>query len=422
MARKESGVRPSGTTVVNAGTALVVGIALLAAAPGASAQPLRRDLSSYLLLTMRRASVKNLRVGSPCNVGVDCGSPTPKSKCGVLALGNVTGVDGGQVVADQVFLRRSGSKLWQLFRNNDSPLDNVQLVAPAPNPQPFDPPVVPGTCDDACNPDYAAMGRACGFPNPFPACDPTKDVKVVRGGDCPPFDTVPGNQQCDLPVGTYGSLVMDDGSRLNLEAGDYVMCLFKAGQDTTTTAHGTTILIPADAPAKSAFRANNGSNLGADCGDLRFLIDGETKVAFGRGGLVAAEVCAPQSEDLAGAQQHPDRPVRGRHRERRSQQLRPLLRRGVRLLQRAHTDDRTHGHDRDRHQQLRSHRAHRRVGLWPARERRFRDADRGAVRGAAGGERRLPCRVRQPRRHVRRQPAADGELGKNRTSPGTVVR
>src|SRR5262245_6427370 len=89
---------------------------------------------------------------------------------------------------------------------------------------------------------------------------------------------------------------MEDGSRLNLQAGDYVMCLFKAGQDTTTTAHGTTILLPADAPSKSALRANNGSNLGADCGDLRFLIDGETKVAFGRGGLVAAEVCAPQSK------------------------------------------------------------------------------------------------------------------------------
>jgi len=169
-------------------------------------------------------------------------------------------------------------------------------VAPAPNPQPFDPPVIPGTCDDACNPDYAAMGQACGFPNPFPACDPTKDVKVVRGGDCLPFDTVPGNQQCDLPPGTYGSLAMEDASRLNLQAGDYVMCLFKAGQDTTTTAHGTTILLPADAPSKSALRANNGSNLGADCGDLRFLIDGETKVAFGRGGLVAAEVCAPRSK------------------------------------------------------------------------------------------------------------------------------
>jgi hypothetical protein len=74
------------------------------------------------------------------------------------------------------------------------------------------------------------------------------------------------------------------------------MCLFKGGQDTTTTAHGTTILIPGDAPAKSALRVNNGSNLGADCGDLRFLIGGVTKIAFGRGGLVAAEVCAPQSK------------------------------------------------------------------------------------------------------------------------------
>jgi len=283
---------PSRKSVV---TALAVSTALLAVVPGAWAQALRRDLSSYLLLTMKRASVKNLRIGSPCNVGVNCGSPTPKSKCGVLALGNVTGVDGGQVVGDQVFLRRPGSKVWQLFRNNDSPLDNVQLVAPAPNPQPFAPPVVPGTCDDTCTPNYAEMEKACGFPDPFPACDPTKDVKVVRGADCARFDTVPGNQQCDLPTGSYGRLAMEDGSRLNLEPGVYVMCLFKGGQDTTTTAHGTTILIPGEAPSKSALRVNNGSNLGADCGDLRFLIGGETKVAFGRGGLVAAEVCAPRS-------------------------------------------------------------------------------------------------------------------------------
>jgi hypothetical protein len=36
---------------------------------------------------MKRASLKNMRIGSPCNVGVNCGAPTATSKCGVLALG-----------------------------------------------------------------------------------------------------------------------------------------------------------------------------------------------------------------------------------------------------------------------------------------------------------------------------------------------
>src|SRR5262245_11187369 len=166
MARKESRVTSSHKSVVTTRAALVVTVAILGAAPSAWAQALRRDLSSYLLLTMRRASIKNLRIGSPCNVGVDCGSPTPTSRCGVLALGNVTGVDGGQVAGDQTFLRRPGSKIWQLFRNNDSPLDNVQLVAPPPNPQAFTPPIIPGTCDNTCSPNYAEVRKVCGFPDP----------------------------------------------------------------------------------------------------------------------------------------------------------------------------------------------------------------------------------------------------------------
>src|SRR5215475_9182698 len=101
VANANTGIHPSRFLA-----AVLVAVALLAAAADAGAQPLRRDLSSYLLLTMKRASLKNMRIGSPCNVGVNCGSPTPKSKCGVLALGRVTPVDGGQIVADQTFLRK----------------------------------------------------------------------------------------------------------------------------------------------------------------------------------------------------------------------------------------------------------------------------------------------------------------------------
>jgi len=245
-AHEHTGIHPSRFLV-----AALVAVALLGAASDASAQALRRNLSSYLLLTMKRASLKNMRIGSPCNVGVNCGAPTATSKCGVLAVGRVTTVEGGQVVAAQTFLRKPGAQVWQLFRNDDSPLDNVTLVGPPPNPQPFDPPIIPGTCDADCNPDYSAMKVACGFPSPFPTCDRTKAVRMLRGSDCAPYDTVPGNKQCDLPPGTYGSLLMANGARLNLQPGSYVLCQFRAGQHTITTGHGTTILLPPVRPPRT---------------------------------------------------------------------------------------------------------------------------------------------------------------------------
>ena len=81
------------------------------------------------------------------------------------------------MVAAQTFLRKPGAQVWQLFRNDDSSLDNVTLVGPPPNPQPFDAPIIPGTCDADCNPDYAGMKAACGFPSPFPTCDRARPVR-----------------------------------------------------------------------------------------------------------------------------------------------------------------------------------------------------------------------------------------------------
>src|SRR5262249_1374341 len=231
--------------------AVLVAVALLAAASDAGAQALRRNLSSYLLLTMKRASLKNMRIGSPCNVGVNCGSPTPTPHSPLLPLGRVPTAAGGRVGPPPTFPRRPGGQVWPPFRNDAPPPDNVTLVGPPPNPQPFDPPIIPGTCDADCNPDYAAMKVACGFPSPFPTCDRTKAVRMLRGSDCAPYDTVPGNKQCDLPPGTYGSLLMANGARLNLQPGSYVLCQFRAGQHTITTGHGTTILLPPVRPPRT---------------------------------------------------------------------------------------------------------------------------------------------------------------------------
>jgi hypothetical protein len=260
-------------------------------APPPSGAALRRTLDAYFILANRHASLKNLQLGTPCNVGVNCGAQATLPSCGVLRTAGITMVDGSQLVGDQTFFSKP-SRVWQSFRNNNSPLDNVQLAAPPPNPQPFDAPVIPGTCDAACTPDIAAMKALCGFPTPFPACDASKPVKARRGADCPPYDTVPGNQQCDLPPGTYGSLTVQNNARLNLQPGDYVVCRFRAGRRAKITADATTILVPEG----GVFRSGNATELAEACGDLRILVDGRSSsVAFGRNGLVAAQICAPEA-------------------------------------------------------------------------------------------------------------------------------
>ena len=257
----------------------------------ASDGPLRRNLEAYFALAMRRASLKNLNLGTACNVGVNCGTEPGGSQCGFLGTASVTMADYSQLVGDRTYFRSPGGRVWRSFRNNNSPLDNVQLVAPAPNPDGFAPPVIAGTCDDTCTPNVGPIKAACGFPDPFPACDESKPVRAKKGGDCLPYDTVPGNQQCDLPPGTYGSFIMRNGGWTNLEPGNYVFCRFRSGRRAKLTADATTILMPAG----GAFRAGNGTELGEGCGDLTILADGNTNIGFGRTGLVAAKVCAPEA-------------------------------------------------------------------------------------------------------------------------------
>jgi hypothetical protein len=73
---------------------------------------------------------------------------------------------GSQVVGDKVFIRKAGARLWQLFRNDGGTLDDTELLAPPEHP--FATPVIPGTCDDACQPDVTMLEAACGFPVVFP--------------------------------------------------------------------------------------------------------------------------------------------------------------------------------------------------------------------------------------------------------------
>ncbi len=256
--------------------------------PGPS-DPLRRDPADYFALAQRNLSMKNIQVDSACNVGVNCAAPTQNGFCGVMSMGAATFDTGSQVVSDKVFFRKPGARLWQLFRNDGSPLTDVQLLAPPETP--FTPPVVPGTCDASCQFDVAALETACGFPTPFPACDSTRGIRATPLADCPPFDTVPGNQQCDLAPGAYGALWVLNDARLALGPGAYTFCNVKVGRNATIDADGTTMFVPTGGSVK----AGNGSQVGRDCGDLTVLKQGLGSVSFGRHALIASRVCAPQA-------------------------------------------------------------------------------------------------------------------------------
>ncbi|HXJ32458.1 MAG TPA: hypothetical protein VMS22_00340 [Candidatus Eisenbacteria bacterium] len=266
---------------------IVVVLAALVGASAADAQPLRRTLSSYFLLAQRKASVKNLSLDSPCNVGVNCASPGKNSSCGVMALGAVTFVEGSQAASDLMFFRKPGAVAAQVFRNGGGALDNVTLPAP---PQPFTPPIIPGTCDAQCQPNTAALETACGFPDPFPDCDAAKPVLAQPGADCAP-DATPGNGACDLPPGTYGYIVVQNAAKLNLTSGTYVSCGVRIGRNVVVTAHDSTVLVSGG----GFFKANNGATVAEACGDLRVLLKGKGSVSFGRHASIAADICAPAS-------------------------------------------------------------------------------------------------------------------------------
>jgi hypothetical protein len=270
---------------------IVIGIVatLVLAAGAASAQPLDRDPNHYFILAMRKALLKDITVSGGCHVGVNCASTRPGDVCGTMRLDEVSFADGTQSVSDAQFFTKPGAQVFQVFRNGGGPLTNVTIAQPPP--QPFTTPIVPNSCSDDCQPDLTAIEMACGFPAPFPACDPSRAVTAHPNADCSAFDVVPGNGQCDLAPGAYGFVVVHNGARLSLAAGDYSMCSFRGGRNILVLGSGVSVSIPNG----GFWKTNNGAVVGTGCGDLRIFVDGKGVVSFGRQGSIAAKVCAPGS-------------------------------------------------------------------------------------------------------------------------------
>ena len=164
------------------------GILVFAAAVPAAhaATPLRRNLDAYIIFGLRNVGLKNMTVTGPGNSGVNCPRPSDNSECGVITHENPQYGAGTQIVGDVARFNRTGGVIDQLFTNVPNGLDNVFINSPpitSPNPLP-----ILGDADGdgtpscriqngACVIDTGDLAAACGFPVPFPACDPGKAVK-----------------------------------------------------------------------------------------------------------------------------------------------------------------------------------------------------------------------------------------------------
>jgi hypothetical protein len=285
-------MRSTGTTHMKLWLTVAMAAGMTSLAMPAAAQPLNRNLSSYLIFASKYARVKNLNIDTACNIGVNCAAPSAKSKCGQLIFDDVFFANGSQAVADNVNCRKGGV-LWQLFRNGGGPCD-VNATINHPPIEPFSPtPIIAGTCDNTCTPDVAALKALCGFPSPFPACDPSKKVIVRAGQDCDTqgFSVVEplGDGRCQLPPGQYGTIQVRNGGTLELSPGNYDVCDFKVSRNALVQATNSVLNVSAG----GSFRVGGQSTVGQNCGDLAVFVDGTKRVTFGRGSVIAAKLCAP---------------------------------------------------------------------------------------------------------------------------------
>jgi hypothetical protein len=278
-----------------------LGVVVLAAGGIASeveaGPPLRRDLGSYFLFAQRSVSGKDIRLLSPCNIGVNCEQPSTNSSCGVMSFEDAFFADGSQIAADKANFNKNFADAWQVFVNKGAPFP--RLLVREPPIQGFALPIIAGTCAPGCKPNDAALGALCGMPNPFPSCDPAKPVAVSNGGDCTPAsaDAATGNGRCDLKPGKWGDVKVKNEAEIRFVGGTYDVCSFTMGRRAVASAAAPAVLNV----VQDELRLGNDSKFGAQCGDFKVFVQGTDTVTLGRGGSVAAMICAPSGQIALGA-------------------------------------------------------------------------------------------------------------------------
>jgi hypothetical protein len=254
--------------------------------------PLRRNVSSYFVLAQRSVSGKDIRLLSPCNIGVNCAQPTANASCGVMSFEDAFFADGSQVAGDKANFNKPFADAYQAFVNKGAPFPH--LLVRHPPIESFTTPIVPGTCDAGCKPAAAALGALCGMPTPFPSCASANGVVASPGQDCNPgsVDEAMGNGRCDLGPGKYGLVRVTNQGEIRLTGGGYDVCSFTVARDAVVSTSAPAVVNVANA---GEFRAGNGSKVGAQCGDIEVFVQGAGTVTFGKNASIAVTVCAPEA-------------------------------------------------------------------------------------------------------------------------------
>ena len=268
--------------------ALVVG---LLGREASADPPLRRTLSSYFVLAQRSVSGKDIRLESPCNIGVNCAQPATNASCGTMSFEDAFFADGSQIAGDKGNFNKPFADAYQVFVNKGAPFPNLNVRHSIDG---FTTPILPGTCGAGCQPDAAALGALCGIPVPFPACAPGKPVTVNAGADCSPSaaDVAQGNGRCDLAPGAYGDVRVMNNAEVRLAGGTYTVCSFLVARNAVVSTAAPSTVNVADG---GDVRVGNESKFGAQCGDLQLSVEGQGSITFGKDATIAAKVCAPAS-------------------------------------------------------------------------------------------------------------------------------
>ena len=239
------------------GVLLAVPLAVPAAARAQST-----NIADYALLARDAIRATRLTVQNG-HVGVTVGS---------LSTRNGLSAATGTVAAPTVHLDPD-AVCGTLFANGGTMAPGCQ------NPQPFVSP-------------FADIGAACGFPTPFPACNPNAPTVLVAHG-----------QTLSLPAGVYGAVKVEGGAggpgTLLLGTGPYTFCSLVVSRNGRVLFTAPGVLNVAD-----VFTTSNASAIGPKpgatltAGDVQIFANG-TRTRVSRNASLDALYCGPHARFTA---------------------------------------------------------------------------------------------------------------------------
>lgn len=137
------------------------------------------------------------------------------------------------------------------------------------------------------SPVVADVASACGFPDPFPACNPSKPITLGR------------DETQTLAPGSYGDVMLLGGAGkpapLHLSGGSYSSCSLSARRGANVYADApvtVTVMDAIELGDQSTTGPGPGTSLSAF--DVHLFADG-TRVHFAHASEIHAELCAPHA-------------------------------------------------------------------------------------------------------------------------------